>query len=337
MENALTTIVTVRSACKRVAISVGREPSAYQSTLKQVFFFSLIQLHKKKFVFHAYDDVLLGLSERDVVYWTQMIAKHLDECGVWVAALRDKDEKEWETMRFQIKTSLRKIARRYGCLDRDDLNGDAYGGSLCKITEVLTQLLTPHHIEAINDTLVLFLDLSEDERKVYYFASPFGAYANRIAENELVTALRKETSSQKRHVQLEEVEEFAQKDSKLRIKSPEDDLVESETFEEVHDHYREQLAKLLNLIQTTLPPKPCQVILYTLAARSQFRDLLDRLDLDFAPYQRFEGCASDTEIANALQINENNVRVQRNNGKKRIAELNLEMGNLLKNLLGRGK
>jgi hypothetical protein len=224
---------------------------------------------------------------------------------------------------------MEKALRYYSC--GSDLKAEALQEALVKIWVLLDKMLNGNEVERTQDIVALVTDKRAAWTNIYDFSSPVYAFARRIARNELMTQLRKESTQPIYPGPWEDMEGRVTSVSPPAL--PED---EDSPFETWRLQLKFDLARLLEIIQHDLTSKPREVVCQTLAAQPQFWLALELTGLSqpaaIPPRSRL---ASDAEIGMVLKLTENSVRVHRAHAKKRAQEIDPMLGPLFDRLITR--
>jgi DNA-directed RNA polymerase specialized sigma24 family protein len=324
MADTIITPTELKIICRQAAASQKMGMAGFEPTARQVYFLILVWLSKKNKTGQCVEELLAGqdvtiLSER-----AQQVAYHLGEWGATVSKLKQGDEKEWELLRLQ----LEKVVRYYPCSSKE-AKAEALQKSLVKLFDLLYKMAPWSELEKM-DVAAFVLNHRTTLTNLYDFGSPFYAYAKRLVYNELITQLRQEN----RHMAL--FTSLNDSDSPgaaltITISIGEAEEAGAQTF---RLQLKNDIAKLLDIIQHSLRPKPVQVMLQTLSRRDEFWRALKEAGLSAPPgLSRTSGLATDAAIAQTLGMTENNVRVHRSHVKKRVTEVDPGLGQLLESLI----
>jgi DNA-directed RNA polymerase specialized sigma24 family protein len=325
MPGSIITLAELETICCQAAATWPISPADYRPTVRQIYFFTLVWLLKRKVIFQQADDCLdnqtAASSER-----AYQVAQHLDEWGGTVARLKQREAKEWELLRIQMEKAL-----RYYYSQPEGMQADALQEALLKIFELLNKMIDGRQLDETDDIVTLVVNSRASLTNIYDFGSPFYAFAKRIARNELVTRLRKENRQPIYSDPLEEMNSTLPAVPPPSLPEDEDALMETRLFQLKID-----LARLLELIQHGLTPKPRRVVCQTLAAQPQFWQALNLTGLTLPEnFPSPAGFSTDGEIAAVLGLTENSVRVHRVHAKKQIRETDPVLEILLDKLLTR--
>jgi len=298
--------------------------AGYRATSNQALFFFLVWASKQK---NACDvsEQCLNCSTVVVENKIKDVLQYLDLCGQTVTGLRQKEEKEWELLRIV----LEKMARSQ--TGHNDARVEAVGNAMVKLLRILQSMPDSDLVEHLDAPFQFVAENRDQLKGIYDFSSPFYRYAGVVARNFAVSYFRKRNNKN------DDSESF---DDILSIKEApahtlEDKVWEAE-YEMARQKYHERLQYLLDTIHSSLTPKPTQVILYTLAARPQFWMALEETQFpipDYLPPQN--SLHNDQDIAEALNLDVNRVRVHRAKAKNRISEIDPDLGRWLKRLIAR--
>ncbi|MCB9102289.1 MAG: sigma-70 family RNA polymerase sigma factor [Anaerolineales bacterium] len=307
MANSGITLSELEAICRQTAPKQTTDTGGFRPTAKQIYFFSLVWLLKRKVTIGQATDCLEGevaARGRDHPY---QVANHLCEWGATATLLKQGDAIEWELLRLQQE----KAIRYYGC--SAEMKAEAVQQALLKTWKLLKKMADGSKIEQTQELVALILANRTIWTNIYDFSTPFYAFTKRIARNELVTELRKQSAEPLYPDSWDEI------DAIVPSIPPPSLPVDEPTVDLRPLQLKIDLAKLLELIQRQLTPKPRQVIMYTLAAQPQFWLALKIADLSpSAGFPVRAEFASDVELGQALGMNENAVRVHRANAKKLI-------------------
>lgn len=306
--------------------------SSYGPSPNQLLFFTLVWLLKQTIVFSRPQDLFEGLDDAALQARVARVTKHLDLWGLPVTDLRNGEDKEWELLRIQVSQAIEQTARKYQSAPRRNLQEDALGKCIIKILALLRKMPPAAVIESTNDVWTFTLAEKKNLTNIYDFGSPFYPFARRIAHNELISALRTETRHRNRALDLEQLEASAS-DHEATMEAFTDPEV---AYEVARREFRANLERLFEAIQNELPPKPKQVVLYSLAMRPQLWRALREVEASIPAYLPQPSTSrDDRSLADMLQMRENNIRVHRNHARKRIAAIDPELGLLLTRLMAR--
>jgi DNA-directed RNA polymerase specialized sigma24 family protein len=326
MSDAVMTIAGLKTLCCRVAAPGKAANGDFGPTANQIYFFMLVWLLKQKVTFQQADDYLDDQNTEELLHRAQQVATHLDAWGATVAELKRREAKEWELLRIQME----KAISYYYCHDQV-VKADALQEALLKIFRLLDKMIGGHKLNETEDMVSFVVNARADLTNIYDFGSPFYAFAKRIARNELITQLRKESRHPIYPIPLEDMGFALPMVPAPALTEDEHALAKAQILQLKID-----LARLLQLIQSGLTLKPRQVVHQTLAVQPQFWQALTITGLsapgDFPPPSAL---SSDLEIATALEMTENSVRAHRSQAKKRIQEIDPMAGLLLNGLINR--
>ena len=320
-------IANLHDHCCRVVAASPIRADSYRPVAHQIFFFVLVWLVKQKVQFqHANDEVRdrdgVALDPDEIDEQVHRVAVHLAEWGEVVAGLKRQEVQEWELLRIQMERALGRFGGRES--DRDD----ALQNALLKIWSGLGRLIDANTLETTEDIVALVMEHRDKLASGYDFNCPFYAYARRIAQNELISQMRRDIRSPIVATSVEELAEVLEDPSQeLR------DEEEQAAFELARRHFKINLQSLLNMVQAC-PTGQRQVLLATLAARPQFWRALDISELPEPDGITRPGrLLTDAELALQLGMSENNIRVQRSHAKRRINSQDSVLGALLEQLI----
>lgn len=346
MSPSISSITEIEVICRQAATPFQQGPLSYQATTKQIFFFILTWLKKKRVVFHelslqASDGDAINITDqvcatsRNLGHWGPIISRLQWEMG---APLIDRDkqqqrEREWELLRIQMEKAAGRKARAYG---RFDLIDQVLEQTLLKLLEMLRKMITGEQIEAAGTPadVVLLVEKAFDDvlRGTYDYSSPFYAYVKRIVQNNLIDQLRAGNRHAQQFVPLETVEGDLTIASTWLDAAVEDDE-EALRYETARRNFQQTLTRLLEQIDQ-LPQRQRQAITCTLAARPQFWRAVELTKMPIPPDFPEQGALTDdTEIAAMLDVQVNSLRVNRNHAKRRIMEANKNVGRWLERLM----
>jgi DNA-directed RNA polymerase specialized sigma24 family protein len=324
MSNFVITLAELETVCRHAATRQTAVTENFQPTTNQIYFFTLVWLLKRKVVFQRAEDNLNGQAAAQLPAHAQQVAHYLDAWGGIVAGLKQRDAKEWELLRIQMEKAV-----RYYLGQPEGMQADALQEALLKIFKLLSKMLDGRQLDEAENMVSLVLNTQASLTNIYDFGSPFYSFAKRIARNELINQLRKE------HRQLIYSDPLEGMISSLPTVPPppfpeeEDQALETQLLQLKID-----LTRLLALIQRDLTPKPRRVVCQTLAAQPQFWRALSLTGLaapeNFPPPAEF---STDMEIAAALGMTENSVRVHRVHAKKQVQAVDPLLELLLDKLL----
>jgi hypothetical protein len=326
MPDSIITIAELEIICRQAATAQPVAAEDFRPTAPQIYFFTLVWLLKQKVLFQRPEDRLNGQTAAALRDHTHEVARHLEAWGATITGLKQREAKEWELLRIQMEKAL----SYYHC-QQEALKADALQEALLKIFGLLSKVVTGRRLEETEDMVALVLSTQSSLTNIYDFSSPFYAFAKRIARNELISQLRKVNRQPIYSLSLEDM-------VNILPSVPPPPLPEEgkAAFEAQLLQLKIDLTRLLELIPTYLTPKPRQVVCQTLAAQPHFWQALALTGLavphDFPPPSDF---STDTEIAAALGIDENSVRANRSQAKKRVQELDPVLGLLLERFITR--
>lgn len=316
----------LETICRQAATASETVVEGYRPTANQVYFFTLVCLLKRGLSLPPRDP----LSDQDLAAVSGracQVACHLEEWGATVTGLKRGDEREWELLRFQME----KAVRYYPC-QPEALKWDALQEALLKLFGLLDKMYDAPQLQATQDVVALVVKSRGALSNIYDFGSPFYAFAKRVARNQLITGLRQGGRASAYLIPLDDVA-YATSSASVPGSWSEDDRALSQTLLQLTI----DLSRLLDILEEQLTSKPRQVILYTLAARDQFWRALEVTGLappgTMPPQSQF---AADSDIAQALGISENSVRVHRSHSKRRVQGTDPILGLLLEGLITRG-
>lgn len=302
----------------------------YSCSPNQLLFFVLVWALKQKRWVASSPDHLIGTDEKSVHARIDAVASHLGAWGESVAALKNGGDKEWQLLRIQISKAIERAANRYQSGRRTHMKDDALGTSLMKVLELLHKIPRPRSIEAVDDVPGFARAQQSSLSNIYDFGSPLYPFARRLAHNELVTALRKETRHRHRRIDIGQIDLLEPHQDTI----PDSAVDPEQVYLAARQSFKMALERLLTLVYDELTPKPSQVVLYSLAMRPQFWRAVNEvgaaLPPDFPP-STLDG--DDRTLGETLRITQNSIRVHRNHAKKRINELDPELGTLLARLM----
>jgi DNA-directed RNA polymerase specialized sigma24 family protein len=326
MPDSAIAVAEFEAICRQAAVSPKTDSGDYRPTANQVFFFSLVWLQKRKVAFKGPTDRLRGQKSTQLRSHARQVAHHLDEWGATVSRLKRREATAWELLRVQLEKAIRRYHNQ-----PETARADALQEALLKIFQLLDKMIVAHDLDETRDIVSLVVKQRSRLTNIYDFSSPFYPYAKQIVRNELITQIRKEMR--------EPIYPGAWEDVVFQLPAVpappnpgDEDLVREARLLQL----RIDLTRLLALIQRDLTPKAGRVICQTLAARPQFWRALKMTDLspakEFPP--PFEP-ATDADLAAALSMTPNAVRVHRAQTKKQVQEMDAILGRLLEVLLAR--
>ena len=326
MSGLVITVAEVETICRQAAATPATAPGEFQPTVQQIYFFTLVWLLKRKVVFQRAEDRLNGQEAAQLPAYVYQVAHYLDEWGGIVAGLKQRDAKEWELLRIQMEKAI-----RYYLGQPEGMRADALQEALLKIFKLLSKMLDGRQIDEADNLVTLVLNSRANLTNIYDFGSPFYSFAKRIARNELINQLRKERRQLTYAGPLETLISSLPAAPAPSLPEDEDLALETQILQLKLD-----LTRLLALIQGDLTPKPRRIVCHTLAAQPQFWRALSLTGLSapegFPPPAQFN---TDAEIAAALGMNENSVRVHRVHAKKQVQAVDPLLELLLDKLLTR--
>jgi DNA-directed RNA polymerase specialized sigma24 family protein len=318
------------AACRERASLQSTRANGYAPSSSQLAFFGFMWLSKKSGF--AYSHLNQPIEEDVTILQSRLktLDRYLEEWGGAVTQLREKNEQEWEVLRRQIEASLWGWTHpQHGC---DDVVQDA----LTRLWMALSQLYDWRILENLSDsqgTMDMVLSSQDRLSGLYGFQSPLYAYAKKITRNVHRTKMRDR--------QHKEHSLFSEENlSRLNhVQGPEetDAFIQEDLFEQWRLRLTTELTNLLRVIQRQLTEKQQAVVLHTLACRPQFWQAVEMTGVAvpaIMPPQT--GRMTDRELGEALDMQDNSVRVHRNNAKQRIAAVDLFQGELLTILMNRG-
>jgi len=133
MPGSVITLAELETICCQAAATWPISPADYRPTAKQIYFFTLVWLLKRKVIFQQAEDCLDNqtAASSDRAY---QVAYHLDEWGGTVARLKQREAKEWELLRIQMEKAI-----RYYYSQPEGMQADALQEALLKIFRCSTR------------------------------------------------------------------------------------------------------------------------------------------------------------------------------------------------------
>lgn len=321
MPSSAITVAELETICRQAAAAQPADPGDFQPTARQTYFFTLVWLLKREVLFRRAEDHLNGQIATDLSDHAHTVAQHLAEWGATITGLKQRETKEWELLRIQME----KAISYYHC-QSEGLKADALQEALLKVFVLLNKMDAGRKLDETEDIVSLVVNTRLNLTNIYDFSSPFYAFAKVIARNELMTQLRKENRHPIYPIPIEDMT------TGLPPVPPPSLWGDEEAVWQL----KIDLTRLLELIQHNLTPKPRRAVCQTLAAQPQFWQALSLTELivpeNFPPPAQFN---TDVEIAAALGMSENSVRVHRVHAKKQVQAVDPLLERLLDKLLTR--
>lgn len=326
MPGSVITVAELETICGHAAITPLATSADFQPTPRQIYFFTLVWLLKRKVLFGRAEDYLDGQLATDLTDHAHTVAQHLAEWGTTITGLKRREAKEWELLRIQME----KAIRYYHC-QSEGVKADALQEALLKVFNLLNKMVAGRELDEAEDIVSLVVNTRLNLTNIYDFSSPFYAFAKRIARNELVSQLRQENRHPIYPIPFDDMTTDLPTVPPPSLPGDEETVPETWLWQLKID-----LTRLLELIRHHLTPKPRQVACQTLAAQSQFWLALAMTGLsvpdDFPPRSEF---TNDLEMAATLGMTENSLRVHRIHAKKQVQTVDPLLALLLDKLLTR--
>jgi DNA-directed RNA polymerase specialized sigma24 family protein len=208
---------------------------------------------------------------------------------------------------------------------------EAAQNALVKLFTLLNKMVTGPELEEM-DVVIFVLNNRMTLTNLYDFGAPFYGFAKRLARNELISQLRQEGRRSAYAIPLDDLES----PSPAPFSSTDEDEGLAQAF---CGQLRTDMTKLLEIVEHSLTPKPRQVILRTLGIREEFWRALKVAGLAAPPeFSPAPGLIIDADLAQALGMTENNIRVHRARAKQQVKEIDPNLALLLEDLTAtRGK
>jgi hypothetical protein len=358
--------LTPTDVCAQCADDPPATGKYYCPSPKQTPFFTLTWAAKQgarvdqREAFMADEDGEL-LSAGEVQARLEKVRVNLGCDGRIFDGLQHRSAKEWELLRLQLEKPL----RGYNCRMAD--KQDALGDAVYRVLRLLGRTPASETIEMWPDAITGTAATGADLARLYDFTSPFYGYAGRIARNALITILRKkqapddiddERDSDVQSDRAGRQELGYEIDWDYVIDNVHNDYATAEGDEVPSPEFiavRVKLKRLLDEIDK-LPTRQRQVMQLTLAARPQFYEALEFLQLPFptaiakhvaltpdaqtdqvTSQPNADACLAalcdDDAIGLRLERTVNVVRVTRHNAVRRICDIDQDLCGLLNRLI----
>lgn len=322
MSDPAITIVELEAICHQAAATFRQrsekvlKPGGFYPTANQVYFFTLVWLLKRKVPFQKGEERLSSQEAASLPDHVLEVAHHLDESGVIVTCLKQREAKGWQLLRIQMEKAL----SYYDC--QREVKAEALQEALIKIFKLLDKMVDGPKLDQTEDIVALVVNSRSSLTNIYDFRGLFYAFAKQIARNELASQLKKENRQPLYPDLTEDMPPVSPSPP------PPDDETEAQLLQLKID-----LTRLLESMQCCLTRKPRQVVCHTLAAQPLFWDALKMTSLATpADFPAPAKCNTDAHIAAALRLTENSVRAHRSQAKKRIQEFDPLLGLLFERL-----
>lgn len=309
MPGSAITVAELETICRQAVAMQVAALADFRPTAQQVYFFTLVWLLKQKVRFERAEDYLDDQIATDLIDHAHTVAQHLAEWGATITGLRQREAIEWELLRIQME----KAIGYYPC-QAEGLKADALQEALLKVFSVLNKMVAGRKLDETADMVGLVVNTRLNLTNIYDFSSPFYAFAKVIARNELIIQLRKENRQPIYPISIDNMS------TDLPTVAPPSEVEEEDAVREAQLwQLKLDLTRLLELIRHHLTPQPRRVVCQTLAGQPHFWLALTMTGLpapdEFPPRSEF---TTDLEMAMALGITENSLRVHRVHAKKQV-------------------
>jgi hypothetical protein len=318
------TLIDLEMICHQIAAQQEAGIDAFQPTPKQLYFFTLVWLLKKRPQWQHPEELLVGQDVSTLTERARLVAQHLGDWGAVMTRLRQLDAKEWELLRIQVEKAI-----KYYPSYPKEVKADSLQSALLKLFDLLNKMISWSALEEA-DIPALVLQIHPHLTNLYDFGSPFYAFAKRVTRNELISQLRKESRRPLYPISLDDLSDILPAPPVTQSTDASDDT----DLQAFCLQLKIDLARLLEIIQHHLPPKQSHVILHTLQSRAAFWRALEATGLPApAGLSPPAGLITDANIAQVLGMTENSVRVHRAQAKKPVKIIDSASGLLLESLL----